>query len=124
MPQLRLALAQVNPTVGDIPGNADLVLDWSRRASSAGAHVAAFPELVLTGYPVEDLALRSSFVEASLAAVEQLAVDLDEAGLGDLVVVVGYVGKVREAADRLGVPKGSPQNSAAVLHRGKRKSVV
>ena len=126
MPQIRLALAQVNPTVGDIPGNADLVLDWSRRASAAGAHVAAFPELVLTGYPVEDLALRSSFVEASLTAVQRLAVDLDQAGLGDLVVVVGYVGKVSDAADpstgsgrrRLGVPKGSPQNSAAVLHRG------
>ena len=119
MPQLRLALAQVNPTVGDIPGNADLVLDWSKKASAAGAHVAAFPELVLTGYPVEDLALRSSFVDASLDAVQRLAVDLDEAGLGDLVVVVGYVGKVSEAADRLGVPKGSPQNSAAVLHRGR-----
>jgi len=117
--QIRLALAQVNPTVGDISGNAALVLDWAARASAAGAHVVAFPELVLTGYPVEDLALRSSFVDASRAAVERLAVDLDDAGHGDLVVVVGYVGKVTEAADRLGVPKGSPQNSAAVLHGGK-----
>ena len=118
MPQIRLALAQVDPTVGDLPGNASLVLEWAQKAAGAGAHVVAFPELVLNGYPVEDLALRSSFVEASLATVDQLAADLDEAGLGDLVVVVGYVGKVAKAADRLGVPKGSPLNSAAVLHRG------
>ncbi|MGH3330684.1 MAG: nitrilase-related carbon-nitrogen hydrolase, partial [Nocardioidaceae bacterium] len=55
VPQLRLALAQVNPTVGDLAGNADLVVEWARKAADAGAHVVAFPELVLNGYPVEDL---------------------------------------------------------------------
>ena len=118
MPQIRLALAQVNPTVGDLVGNAKIVLEWARRAKDAGAHVAAFPELMLNGYPVEDLALRTSFVDASREAMARLAVDLDGAGLGDLVCVVGYVDKAMSSADRLGVPKGSPQNCAAVLHGG------
>lgn len=118
MAQLRIALAQVNPTVGDIDGNVRLVLEWARKAADARAHIVAFPEMMLTGYPIEDLAFRTSFVDASRAAVEQLAVDLDATGLGELVVVVGYLGKVVESADRLGVPKGSPQNCAAFLHRG------
>ncbi len=119
MPQLRLALAQVNPTVGDLDGNAALVLDWSRRAAEEGAHVVAFPEMMLTGYPIEDLAFRSSFVDASRAALEDVAARLADEGLGDLVVVVGYLGKALESADRLGVPKGSPQNCAAFLHDGR-----
>jgi NAD+ synthase (glutamine-hydrolysing) len=109
----------VNPTVGDISGNAQIVLDWARKAQDAGAHVVAFPELMLNGYPVEDLALRTSFVEASRAAMAQLAGDLADAGLGDLVCVVGYVDKAVSSADRLGVPKGSPQNCAAVLQGGR-----
>ncbi len=121
MAQLRIALAQVNPTVGDIDGNVRLVLEWARKAADARAHIVAFPEMMLTGYPIEDLAFRTSFVDASRAAVEQLAVDLDATGLGELVVVVGYLGKVVESADRLGVPKGSPQNCAAFLHRGQAR---
>jgi NAD+ synthase (glutamine-hydrolysing) len=116
--QIRLALAQVNPTVGDIAGNAQTVLEWAAKAHDAGAHVVAFPELMLNGYPVEDLALRASFVQASRAAMPKLASDLADAGLGDLVCVVGYVDKAMSSADRLGVPKGSPQNCAAVLHGG------
>jgi NAD+ synthase (glutamine-hydrolysing) len=125
MSQLRLALAQVDPTVGDLAGNAALVRQWSAAAREAGAHVVAFPEMVLTGYPVEDLALRSSFVEASRAALERLAHDLDADGLGELAVVVGYLDRVDPAqadADerpRVFVPKGRPQNAAAVLHRGR-----
>ena len=65
MAQLRLALAQTNPTVGDLDGNAAQVLARAREAAAAGAHVVAFPEMALTGYPVEDLALRRSFVDAS-----------------------------------------------------------
>ncbi len=73
MPQLRLALAQVNPTVGDLTGNADLVVEWTQRAAQGGAHLVAFPEMVLTGYPVEDLALRPSFQQASVKALAALA---------------------------------------------------
>jgi NAD+ synthase (glutamine-hydrolysing) len=118
VPQLRLALAQVNPTVGDLAGNARTVHEWCQHAYDAGAHVVAFPEMMLPGYPIEDLALRSSFVDASRATLTSLATDLAQDGLGELVVVVGYLGKALESADRLGVPKGSPQNCAAVVHRG------
>jgi NAD+ synthase (glutamine-hydrolysing) len=88
---LRLALAQVNSTVGDLAGNAEAVLRWTARATEGGAHVVAFPEMMLTGYPVEDLVLRPSFRSASRTALEKLAADLAAAGLGDTAVIVGYV---------------------------------
>jgi NAD+ synthase (glutamine-hydrolysing) len=91
MPQLRLALAQVNPVVGDLAGNADLVMTWSRHAADLGAHVVAFPEMMLTGYPAEDLVLRPSFSSASADLVETLAARLLAEGLGQLAVIVGYV---------------------------------
>jgi NAD+ synthase (glutamine-hydrolysing) len=56
---LRIALAQVNATVGDLDGNAGLIVEWTRRAAARGARVVVFPEMMLTGYPVEDLALRA-----------------------------------------------------------------
>ncbi len=119
MAQLRLALAQVNPTVGDIVGNTGLVERWALHAAERGAHLVAFPEMVLTGYPIEDLALRASFVEASRVACGHLAQRLAAAGHGDLVVVVGYLDRTELASERLGVPKGAPANAAAVLHDGR-----
>jgi NAD+ synthase (glutamine-hydrolysing) len=119
VPQLRLALAQVNPTVGDIEGNADLVARWAGHAARQGAHVVVFPEMVLTGYPIEDLALRRSFVQAAHTATSDLARALAADGLGDLVVVVGTLDRQESPAEGLGIPKGSPQNVAAVLHGGR-----
>ena len=119
MAQIRLALAQLNVTVGDISGNADAILRWAQHAADRGAHVVAFPEMALTGYPVEDLALRSSFVAASRAAIEDLAAKLAAAGLGQLVVVCGYLDRAEGALDQVGRPKGSPYNAAAVLHGGR-----
>jgi NAD+ synthase (glutamine-hydrolysing) len=118
MPQLRLALAQVNPTVGDLTGNGDLVLEWTQRAAQSGAHLVAFPEMMLTGYPVEDLALRPSFQQASAKALTALAVRLATEGLGDLPCVVGYLDLLPGTGPRLGLPKGAPQNAVAVLHQG------
>uniref|UniRef100_A0AAU2VX43 Glutamine-dependent NAD(+) synthetase n=1 Tax=Streptomyces sp. NBC_00008 TaxID=2903610 RepID=A0AAU2VX43_9ACTN len=118
MPQLRLALNQIDSTVGDLTGNAEAILHWTRHAAEQGAHLVAFPEMVLTGYPVEDLALRSSFVEASRDALRALAARLDEEGFGGLPVVVGYLDRSEAAAPRYGQPAGSPRNAAAVLHRG------
>src|SRR5690606_6844158 len=91
MPTLRLALAQVNPTVGDLVGNARIVRERSRAAADAGAHLVVFPEMMLTGYPVEDLVFRDSFVAASRSAVRRLATDLAADGLGELPVIVGYL---------------------------------
>ncbi|MFI6347087.1 NAD+ synthase [Streptomyces sp. NPDC050560] len=119
MPLLRLALNQIDSTVGDLAGNAEAVLRWARRSAERGAHLAAFPEMVLTGYPVEDLALRSSFVEASRAALRSLAARLADEGLGELPVVVGYLDRSPAAQPRYGQPAGAPQNAAAVLHGGR-----
>ncbi|WP_228992928.1 NAD+ synthase [Streptomyces sp. DH8] len=118
MPQLRLALNQIDSTVGDLTGNSEAIVHWTRHAAEQGAHLVAFPEMVLTGYPVEDLALRSSFVEASRQALRALAARLDAEGFGELPVVVGYLDRSEHAAVRYGQPAGSPRNAAAVLHRG------
>ncbi|MFE3743525.1 NAD+ synthase [Streptomyces sp. NPDC059096] len=118
MPQLRLALNQIDSTVGDLAANAEAVVHWTRHAAEQGAHLVAFPEMALTGYPVEDLALRSSFVEASRAAVRALAGRLAEEGLGEVPVVVGHLDRSESAQPRYGQPAGAPRNAAAVLHRG------
>jgi NAD+ synthase (glutamine-hydrolysing) len=108
MPQLRIALAQVNATVGDLAGNADLIVEWTRKAAEAGAHLVVFPEMVLTGYPVEDLALRESFASASKAAVTALGERLADAGCGEIACYLSYLDR-----DEVG-----PRDAAAVLHRG------
>ncbi|MFJ5725394.1 NAD+ synthase [Streptomyces sp. NPDC093149] len=118
MPQLRLALNQIDSTVGDLPGNAEAIVHWTRHSAEQGAHLVAFPEMMLTGYPVEDLALRSSFVEASRQALRALAARLEAEGFGELPVVVGYLDRSGTAQPRYGQPAGAPQNAAAVLHRG------
>ncbi|MDQ0377142.1 NAD+ synthase [Amycolatopsis thermophila] len=108
MPQLRIALAQVNPTVGDLAANATQTVAWTRKAAEAGAHVVVFPEMSLTGYPVEDLALRATFAEASRRMVDEAAVSLADAGCGELLVYVGYLD-----ADPAG-----PRDAAAALWQG------
>ncbi len=108
MAQLRIAMAQVNATVGDLDGNAALVVEWAGRARDAGAHLVVFPEMVLTGYPVEDLALRESFAAAAKQALTTLAGQLDQAGCGDVAAVVGYLDR-----DEVG-----PRDAVAVLHGG------
>ena len=106
--KLRLALAQINPTVGDLAGNAALVKSAALDAHKAGAHIAIFPEMVLTGYPVEDLALRPSFQVASKAAIAQLAKELAP----EIVCIVGYLDQV----------DGQPQNMVAVISGGEIKA--
>jgi NAD+ synthase (glutamine-hydrolysing) len=104
---LRLALAQLDFTVGDLGANAATVVERTREARAAGAHLVAFPEMALTGYPPEDLVFRRSFRAASCAALDKLATDLASEGLGDIAVVVGYL----DDAD-------GPRNAAAFLLGG------
>ncbi|MFD6418023.1 NAD+ synthase [Streptomyces sp. NPDC060194] len=118
MPQLRLALNQIDSTVGDLTGNAATIVHWTRHSVEQGAHLVAFPEMALTGYPVEDLALRSSFVDASRAALHALAATLHQEGLGEVPVVVGYLDRTDHAVPKFGQPAGAPRNAGAVLHRG------
>ncbi|MEV4394762.1 NAD+ synthase [Nonomuraea sp. NPDC049607] len=117
MAQLRIALAQTNPTVGDLAANAERLVAWTRDAAERGAHLVVFTEMFLTGYPVEDLVLRTSFVDASIRTLEEVARRLDREGLGDLPVVVGYVDRAG-LAPRVGQPKGAPLDAAALLHKG------
>jgi NAD+ synthase (glutamine-hydrolysing) len=118
MPQLRVGLAQVDTTVGDLQGNAELVRSYAAHARDAGCHVVVFPEMTLTGYMPEDLVLRRSFVQASIDAVHALAGELAEDGLGDLAVVVGFCDRSHRPSPAVGRPAGEPQNAVAVLWRG------
>ena len=107
--QIRIALAQINPTVGDLRKNSDLVSKYAFDAANAGAVVVVYPEMILTGYPVEDLANRASFRKSSIAAVAELAIRINNEGNGDLTLLVGYLGES---------DTGRPQNCVAVIYRG------
>jgi len=107
--QIRVALAQINPTVGDLKNNAELVSKYAFDAANAGAAVVVYPEMVLTGYPVEDLATRPSFRAASITAINELAARINNEGNGDLTLLVGYLGQS---------DAGKPQNCVAVIYRG------
>ena len=119
MPTLRLALVQANPTVGDLVGNMGKAIDGVAAAAAQGAQLVALPEMFVTGYPIEDLALRPSFQEASRAAIDRLARFLLDDGYGDIPVVVGYLDRLEDGDDRLGRPRGAPINAAAVLQHGR-----
>ena len=107
--QIRIALAQINPTVGDLSKNSDLISKYAFDAANAGAVVVVYPEMVLTGYPVEDLANRPSFRAASITAVGALATRINNEGNGDLTLLVGYLGES---------DAGRPQNCVAIIYRG------
>ena len=110
MPTLRLALAQVNTCVGDLAGNSALIRATCARAAEAGAHLVAFPEMALTGYPIEDLALRGSFQRAVATELSALAAAIAADGHGDLTVVLGHLGTAA---------LGRPTNAAAILRDGR-----
>ena len=106
---MRIALAQINTTVGDLAGNADLMLSTARRAAAKGAELIVFPELSLTGYPPRDLVEKPSFLERTGEQLERLAresADLDAA------LICGYVGRSASTTGK------TATNSAAVLERG------
>ncbi|MFI5273208.1 MAG: NAD+ synthase [Ktedonobacterales bacterium] len=104
---LRVALAQINVTVGDLAGNVERILRDIRRAAEAGADLVAFPELALTGYPPEDLLLKPSFVNDNLDALEHLTQATRQ--FPGLAVVVGFVDRDMDL-----------YNAAAILYEGRR----
>lgn len=118
MTTLRIALAQIDTCVGDVDGNAAAVLSWARRAADAGAHLVVFPEMTLTGYPIEDLALRASFRRGAEAALQRTAADLAAAGLGELAVLVGTVGERGQGDVDAPDDRGLPTNQAVLLQHG------
>ncbi len=104
--------------MGALGANAELIVGRTAEAVAAGAHLVAFPEMALTGYPVEDLALRRSFQRASRQTLDELAARLGAEGLGEATVVVGYLDATDSDIPQLGRPAGSPQNALAVMHGG------
>ena len=104
--KLKVGIAQVNPTVGAIEKNHQLILDCAREAYESEANLLVFPEMVLTGYPVEDLALRSTFRAASRRAIEELAGEFPP----ELAAIVGYLDESEG---------GSPQNAIALIFGSK-----
>ena len=107
--KLRLALAQLNPTVGDLAGNGALIAASVTSAKESGADIVVFPEMIVTGYPVEDLALRPSFQIASKAMISQIAASIS----GQIVAVVGYLDTSQD---------GAPQNAVAIIHERQIKA--
>jgi NAD+ synthase (glutamine-hydrolysing) len=107
---MRIALAQINPTVGDLTGNADRITQAAEEAAERGAEVAVFPELSLTGYPPRDLVEKPSFIERSERELERLA--HQTAGL-PLSIVCGYVGRSQAETGKRAL------NSAAVIENGR-----
>ena len=110
MTKLRFALAQIDTCVGDLDGNALKILDFTRRAATGHANIVIFPEMALTGYPIEDLAFRATFRKAAWDKANELAAQLEQAGMGDLYVIAGTVGTDHES--------DKPRNRLVVLHEG------
>jgi NAD+ synthase (glutamine-hydrolysing) len=102
---VRIALGQVDTTVGDLPGNVDLLTAWASRGTEADADVVVFPELAITGYPPEDLVLRPSFVDDNLTALDALAART----AGGASIVVGFVDRTERGI----------HNAAAVIGDGR-----
>ena len=116
MPKVRLALAQTNPVVGDIDANSNLAFEAVVAAAKAGADLVLFGEMAITGYPIEDLAARESFVRQAETAVQDLALKLQAAGHGEIAVVIGHPAL---ATQRDTHNWAIAQNCASVLLGGK-----
>src|SRR5947208_5058025 len=105
---MRIALAQINPTIGDLSRNSQKIVEFTARAKAQGAQLVVFPELAVTGYPPKDLLLKPQFVEDNLRAVQMIA-----SRVSGIDAVVGY-------ADRNEAPVGRPlHNAVALLREGK-----
>ena len=100
---MKVALAQMNPTVGEFDGNRRKVIDNLKRAEKAGADLVVFPELTLIGYPPRDLLLRGDFIEASLRALDETVREV-----GKSAAVIGFVARDESGAQELEKLDGPP----------------
>jgi NAD+ synthase/NAD+ synthase (glutamine-hydrolysing) len=108
---MRIALAQINSTVGDLTGNASKIIEFSKRAVDLGAQTVVFPELALNGYPPRDLVEKESFLNRTEEQLERLAAETSDL---DITIICGYVARAK-------APSGKQiTNSAAVLRRGRQ----
>ena len=116
MPPIRIALAQTNPVVGDLVGNLRACLERVEEAAENGAALVVFAEMVASGYPIEDLATRESFLNDSVEAVKNFAIELNDRGLGQIVVVLGTPAIVAEEHRS---PWAIAQNAAVLIREGR-----
>ncbi len=107
---MRIALAQINTTVGDLQGNTDLIAKTARQAAEASSELAVFPELAVTGYPPRDLVEKQSFLDRTEEQLARLAAETADL---PLALIVGYVGKSHSASGKRAT------NSAAVIEGGR-----
>src|SRR4029450_4379296 len=110
---MKIAVAQLNPTVGDISGNSELVRTAAQQARDAGADLLVVSELLISGYPPKGLLLREGFVAACDRAVSRLASMIDP----QVGVIVGH-------PSQWNLPGGSIGNAASLLHAGKVRTTV
>src|SRR6478752_10392918 len=108
MRPFRMAMVQMNPTVGDLDGNVRRIIGWLREAKKAKPDLIAFPELAITGYPPEDLLLKAQFVADNRRALNEVT-----RACGGAVAVVGDVGQ--------GSPAGLREGAASVLAAGRHE---
>lgn len=108
MENIRIGIGQIDPTVGDIKGNCEKIVNYIKNAEEKKVDILCFPELAITGYPPEDLLLKPAFIQKNLSAIASL-----EKTVGDMVVIVGYVDS----------QSGTLYNSAGILHNGKKIAV-
>lgn len=106
--KIRIALAQINVTVGDLSGNAAKIVAVARKAALEGADIVSFPELSVPGYPPEDLLFKQQFIDDNIATLQGITT-----AIGDIVAVIGFVDKVKKDLF----------NAAAVIHQGRVKGV-
>ena len=109
---MKIALAQINPTVGDIAGNSAKIKRYIRQAAEQGAELTVFSELALIGYPPKDLLLRNDFIDDNIAALEDIASEC-----GDCGALIGY------ACRHKGETGKELHNAAGLLHKGKIEAV-
>jgi NAD+ synthase (glutamine-hydrolysing) len=109
MAQLRIGMAQINTVVGDLAGNSEKIHTALKEIAQSDSDIALFPEMVLTGYPIEDLALRTSFIQASRAALRELAQKIADDGHGEILTLIGYLDSAEDQR---------PQNALAVIYQG------
>jgi NAD+ synthase (glutamine-hydrolysing) len=105
---IRIAMAQINVTVGDLSANADKIITFAQKAAIAGADIVSFPELAVTGYPPEDLLFKQQFIDDNIKTLGRIA-----RAIGDIVAVVGFADKGKKAIF----------NAAAVMYQGKIRGV-
>ena len=103
MKKVRLALCQINPTVGDLSGNVKKIIERINKLGEYLPDIIAFPELAVTGYPPEDLLLKPHFIDDNVEALKEI-----QKSVGDFIAIVGFVDKSEDI-----------YNAAAVIHRGK-----